>query len=151
MNELSCEDCGDTASCHLKSAADISSKWPGKEGASDPVDHESELVLSLELTLVLPWDAFWVSSILSEAISYPGVALEVLLQEIHVCTFLLLRGNRRWSHFECLISLFLELIEFLTVLVVEVGLAEDVVVGVVKLAWHCVCVVGMGASARDGA
>ena len=99
---------------------------------------ESVLVLAFKLALVFPWDAFWVRSVLSEAVGHPWVTLEVLLQELHVGTLLLLGWDGRWAHFESLICLLCQTVEFLTGFVIKSGLLEDVVICSVELAWHFV-------------
>ena len=84
--------------------ADPGGEGPGEHASNCPVNAESERVLTLELSLVLPWDAFWVCSVLSESVSDPRVALEILLQEVKVLTLHLLSGDGGWSDFESFIG-----------------------------------------------
>ena len=126
----------DTTLRRLHASADGSSDGPGESRAKHPVAHESILVLALNAALVLPWDAFWVGRVLAEAVSEPRVTLEVFLEEVHVLTFHLLGRNGRLPHLENLIGLFCQLVNLLTVLIIEGRLAEDLVVASVKLARH---------------
>ena len=94
--------------------------------------------MALQAALILPWDTLGVRSVLAEAVRDPGVGLEVILKEVKVLDFLLLRRKGRWTHFEDFISFFRDLIEPLASLIVEAILFERVVIRGIELAWHFV-------------
>ena len=127
---------GNTGASGLKSTADLCGKWPGNGGSYEPVDAEGECVLALDAALVLPWDTLRVCSVLSEAVSHPGITLKIILQEVEILDLLFLGRNGRWAHFENFVSLFGKLIESLASIVIEARLAESIVIGCIELAWH---------------
>lgn len=127
---------GDTTSSSLELAANHSSNGPGKHAADCPVDGKGELSLTFQTTLVLPWDAFRVCSVLAETIGNPRVRLEVILEPVNVFNLLCLGGNGGGTHFKHFISFFGGLIESLVHHSIESGLAEHVMVSRVKLARH---------------
>ena len=122
----------------FEATTDFGSDRPGKQRSDAPVRHERVSVLALQAALILPWDTLGVRSVLAEAVRDPGVGLEVILKEVKVLNFLLLRGKGRWTHLEHLISFFRDLIEPLASLIVEAILFERVVIRGIELAWHFV-------------
>jgi len=82
MNPSIKRDNRDATSCNFHSTANHSCNWPEEKTSDSPVDTESVLVLTLQLSRILPWDAFWVGSVLSESVGHPRVTLEVFLQEV---------------------------------------------------------------------
>ena len=88
------------------------------------------------MSRVLPWSTLGVGGVLTEAVREPWVTLEVLLEPVDVFDFHLGCGNGSRSHFKDLVGLLSELMEFLTLLIIEDGLAVDLVVGGVELGRH---------------
>ena len=99
-------DGGDSTLARLHAPSKRCCDGPGEGRAEDPIQHEGELVLALDAALVLPWDAFWVRSELTEAVGDPRVTLNVFLKEVHILAFHLLRRHGRCPHLEDLISFF---------------------------------------------
>ena len=128
----------DTGARGLKATTNLSSDRPSKKRSKEPVNTEGVGVLALDTALVLPWNALRICSELAEAVGYPWVTLEILLQEVKVFNFLLLGWIRRWAHFQNLISFLGQLIKSLASFVIEAIFAESVVVCGIELAWHAV-------------
>lgn len=127
---------GNARSSSLEPTANNASDWPEEDRTKDKVQDVVILVLALYLSLIFPWDAFWIGRVLAEAVGDPWVRLEVLLQPVNVFVFLLLCGNRWLSHFKDLIALSGQLPHLLVMVVVEGGFAEPHVVRGIELTWH---------------
>ena len=97
---------------------------------------KGELMLTLESALIFPWDTLRTSHVLTETVSHPWVALEVLAQPINVLDFHLWGGYRRLPFYEHLVGFSAQLPHFFVLLVIEDWLSEPIVVSVVPLAWH---------------
>lgn len=126
----------DSSGRSLETAADHGSNRPEEEGADAHVDEVGILVLALNSPLVLPWNAFWISSELTEAIGDPWVRLEVLLQPVDVFVLLLLRRHRWHRGHEDFIGLSAQLPHLLVALVIKRRLSIPGMVSVIVLARH---------------
>jgi len=102
------------------------------------VDSKSILVLSFDCTLIFPWNSFRASHILTSAIGYPVVTLEVILKEVLILTFLLWGGNASWSDLEDFLDLALLFVVPLVFLRIVRGLGHPIVVCVIVLGRHFV-------------
>ena len=129
---------GHSASCLLVITTNHGGNRPEKACSDQPVGKECKLVLALKSALILPWNAFWVGRILSEAIGYPRIAHEVLLQPIDVLDFHLASGNGGHSLLEHFVCLPAQLPHFLVLLVIKDRLSESFVVCGVVLTRHVV-------------
>ncbi len=125
-----------TATGRLHEATESGGNGPRESGTESPVRQESELVLTLQLTGVFPWDALRVGRVLAESVCYPGVALEVLLEPIDVLDLHLRCGNGRWAQLEDFISFFAGVVKRLIRSVIKDWLPEQVILCSIELAWH---------------
>lgn len=62
------------------SSANNDSKWPSQDKTECCVSEEGELIRSLDLPLILPWPSFGACHVLSEPVSDPWIAFELLSQ-----------------------------------------------------------------------
>ena len=127
---------GDSGRVCLPGTADHGGNRPGEEATDHPVHGEGVLVLALDLTGVLPWNALRVASVLAEPVGEPRITLEVILEPVNVLDLHLGSGDGGRTDFKDLVGLLRHLVDLLVHMAVEGRLAEHRVVGVVELAWH---------------
>lgn len=138
MNKLLVGNHRHAALVTLHAATKHRRDWPSDETAKHPVGSKCVLVLSLNCALIFPWNSLRPRHELTESVGDPGVALEVLLKEIQILAFLLLRWHTRGSEFEDFLDLALLLIVPLVLLRVVIRLSHSEMVSVIVLGRHFV-------------
>ena len=122
----------------LHAATEHRCNRPSQETTNDPVGSKCVLILSLNCALIFPWNSFGASHEFTEAISDPGVTLEIILKEIHVLTFLLLSRHARRFELEDFLDLALLFVVPLVLLRIVIRLSHPEVVCVIVLRRHFV-------------
>ena len=138
MNEPLVRHHWNSALVVLHAATEHRRDRPGQETTNRPVESKCVLVLSLDCALIFPWNSFRASHKFTEAICDPGVTLEVILKEVHVLTFLLLRGDSRRFELEDFLDLALLFVVPLVLLRIVLRLGHPEVVSVIVLRRHFV-------------
>ena len=63
----------DTSSFNLKRTTNIGSKRPRNYWTDNPMNRKGELVLTLQLALIFPWDSLWTGRVLTEPVRNPWI------------------------------------------------------------------------------
>ena len=126
----------DASSFNLIRTTNIGSKRPRKYWTDHPMYHEGELVLTLELALIFPWDSLWTGRVLTEPVRNPWIALEIFLKPIDVFNLLFERRVFSRPQFENFVSFLCNLVQLFILVIIKPRLAIKIMVGIVELTRH---------------